>query len=185
MRACAVIDCTRSHSRHGYCEMHAKRWMRYGDPSILLRVRAVGTQEQRFWAHVNMRGPRSVYAPQLGFCWLWMGGLSRGYGNFEGHPAHRFSYESIHKIPDGLILDHLCRVRNCVRPSHLEPVTHRENLLRGIGFSAVNAAKVVCIHGHNEWVVQPDGKRRCNACNRINARAFRARHKAMKEVNYA
>jgi hypothetical protein len=70
-------------------------------------------------------------------CWIWVGRLNRnGYGRVrtpEGEMmAHRTSYEAhVGPIPDGLLLDHVCRVRCCVRPSHLEPVTHRENTLRG------------------------------------------------------
>ena len=84
----------------------------------------------RFWAKVD----------KTETCWLWTGGQSAGYGRFgfKGRPnlgAHRFAYELlVGPIPPGLDLDHLCRVRNCVNPDHLEPVTRRENLLlRGGG----------------------------------------------------
>ena len=53
------------------------------------------------------------------------------------------------EIPAGLQLDHLCRVRDCVNPTHLEPVTGRENILRGQSFSAINAAKLQCVRGHD------------------------------------
>jgi hypothetical protein len=73
-----------------------------------------------------------------GGCWLWTAAVSEaGYGVFslEGGanaPAHRFSYELYRgAIPDGLSLDHLCRVRRCVNPWHLEPVTHKVNVQRG------------------------------------------------------
>lgn len=71
-------------------------------------------------------------------CWLWTGTLSmKGYGRFNvtdrnNAAAHRFAYESfVGPIPDGLEIDHLCSVRRCVNPAHLEPVTHAENLRRG------------------------------------------------------
>jgi hypothetical protein len=84
----------------------------------------------RFWDKVQDR-------PKGEGCWLWEGAInSQGYGNFwDGVrfvKAHRFAYEClIGEIPEGLTIDHLCRVRHCVNPSHLEPVTMRENFLRG------------------------------------------------------
>lgn len=75
--------------------------------------------------------------PGEGGCWLWKRSKDKdGYGwsSFENktHQAHRLSYQLVNgEIPDGLHLDHLCRVRHCVNPDHLEPVTPRENLRRG------------------------------------------------------
>ena len=69
-------------------------------------------------------------------CWIWLGAKDPlGYGRFRNRTiAYRFSYEQVKgSIPDGLELDHLCRVPSCVNPDHLEPVTHHENLLRGRG----------------------------------------------------
>jgi hypothetical protein len=81
-------------------------------------------------------------------CWLWTGGRKpTGYGNFKAHSkstvnAHRWSYEQhVGPIPDGLVLDHLCRVRHCVNPAHLEPVTTRVNLARGTRWPAKSAAR--------------------------------------------
>ncbi len=85
-----------------------------------------------FWDYVN----------KTATCWLWKGGMTRGYGvyavwrgnRYRNTRAHRVAYElTIGFIPVGLEIDHLCRVRNCVNPAHLEAVTHRENILRGIG----------------------------------------------------
>lgn len=86
-------------------------------------------------------------------CWLWHGTRCDGYGHFRGHGksrgAHRIAYELlIGPVPEGLELDHLCRNRGCVNPAHLEPVTHEENWRRGQSFSAVNAQKTHCPHGH-------------------------------------
>ena len=76
---------------------------------------------ERFWNKVN----------KTEGCWLWTAALSHGYGRFgKGGAAHRLAWEDRNgPIPEGLVLDHLCRVPRCVNPEHLEPVTHRENTL--------------------------------------------------------
>lgn len=116
-------------------------------------------------------------------CMLWLGGLNGvGYGQFYGTGgeriyAHRWSYEHhVGPIPEGLVLDHLCRVRNCVNPDHLEPVTHAENILRGEGPSARHAQKSHCPAGHlyagrNLYVHPTKGYRTCRECGRIRAAA--------------
>ena len=82
-------------------------------------------------------------------CWLWTGRLdNQGYGRItvKQRPmrAHRASYETfVGPVPTGLELDHVCRVRNCVNPDHLEPVTHRENVLRGASASGLIAGRRV------------------------------------------
>jgi hypothetical protein len=89
-------------------------------------------------------------------CWDWVGAtaLRRGYGMVRtrtGHQqqAHRFSYERfVGPIPEGLTIDHLCRNRACGNPAHMEPVTGKENTLRGIGPTACNARKAYCKRGH-------------------------------------
>lgn len=92
-------------------------------------------------------------------CWLWVGSRFRplfgavGYGKLRRGAkqveAHRVVYESERgPIPPGLTLDHLCRNRCCVNPTHLEPITRGQNVLRGESFSAVNIRKTHCIRGH-------------------------------------
>jgi hypothetical protein len=99
---------------------------------------------ERFWAKVR----------KTDGCWLWQGSLRSGYGRFRGGAgplvtAHRYAYRLlVGPIPEGLVLDHLCRNGACVNPAHLEPVTQRENLRRGTGFNATNAAKTHCPAGH-------------------------------------
>lgn len=78
-------------------------------------------------------------------CWEWLGYRTyAGYGTYEGTTAHRWTYESAvgRPIPQGLELDHLCLNRGCVRPDHLEPVTHDENLRRA------TEARTGCVNGH-------------------------------------
>lgn len=84
---------------------------------------------------------------------------------------HRYVYEAlVSEIPEGMELDHLCRVRHCCNPAHLEPVTPLENTMRGEGPTAVNARKTHCVHGHEftpeNTYIRPDGSRKCIACRR-------------------
>jgi hypothetical protein len=130
-------------------------------------IRGMSALPDRFWAKVDDSGE----------CWLWTASLDPcGYGQFfyDGRPrkAHRVAYESeCGPIPAGLELDHLCKTRHCVRISHLEAVTHRENLLRGDTFQASNAAKTHCKRGHafNEKNTHhlPTGGRKCRPCDMV------------------
>ena len=84
-------------------------------------------------------------------------------------------------IPDGMQIDHLCRNRWCVNPMHMEPVTIRENVLRGIGPGAVNARKTACMHGHEFTeanTLMYRGGRVCLACRVEWARVKRELRKS-------
>ena len=109
-------------------------------------------------------------------CWLWLGAKTKGYGTFSADAtqiyAHRWSYEQAYgRIPVGLELDHLCRTPACVRPDHLEAVTHQENARRGltgVASGAQQRAKTHCAQGHAydelNTGYRPNGRRRCRAC---------------------
>lgn len=130
---------------------------------------------ERFWAKVDKSGP--------GGCWLWTAWLSGGYGRFRVGPrlvyAHRLAYELlVGPIPEGLELDHVrargCTSKACVNPAHLEPVTHRENVLRGDSPSALLARATHCGRGHelagpNLWRGQ------CRECRRMTNRDLKRR----------
>lgn len=120
-------------------------------------------------------------------CRQWPGWISpQGYGEFHapalGHNAraHRVVYEAVcGPIPDGLVIDHICRNRGCVNPAHMEVVTVAENTLRGEGPTAVNARKVECIRGHalsgDNLMIDYRGRRRCRTCENAMKREYHRR----------
>lgn len=134
-------------------------------------------------------------------CWLWTAaiGSKNGYarmalgsrlnGTATYGLAHRFAYETfIGIIPDDLELDHLCRVRSCVNPWHLEPVTRLENIMRGARKNAITH----CPQGHpysgDNLRIRPTGNRACRTCALEGARRWAARNpERRREVgrNYA
>jgi hypothetical protein len=128
----------------------------------------------RFWEKVKITGG----------CWLWTARTRTGYGLFHWErktvAAHRLAYEMlVAPIPEGLEIDHLCRVRRCVNPAHLEPVTCRENTLRGHTVPAANIAKTHCPQGHpydeeNTYVAKR-GDRHCRKCQRARKLVYRQR----------
>lgn len=128
-RLCEVEGCARPHFVHGECRMHAARIRP-------LPREVLASHEDRFWPKVDKNGPIPEHRPDLGPCWLWTGTLTtHRYGEFNmgmwDWGAHRWSYiVCVGPIPDGHEIDHLCRVRHCVRPDHLEAVTHLENMVR-------------------------------------------------------
>lgn len=132
------------------------------------------TPEDRFWPKVDRSGD----------CWLWTGGTTNGgYGMFwfEGQMrvAHRWLYERINgAVPKELDLDHLCRTRACVNPSHLEPVTRSENLRRGEVPQLYNKP-TKCKQGHEftpeNTINRAGGGRHCKTCTRASQARYRER----------
>lgn len=111
-------------------------------------------------------------------CWIWLagktGGKFGGYGltTRDGKRvcAHQFAYEEKHgPVPDGFELDHLCRNHACVNPTHLELVTHKENILRGTSPAALKARQTHCRKGHlldeKNTYVYSNGNRQCRTCH--------------------
>lgn len=123
-----------------------------------------------------------------GICWLWTGATNRGgygvisKGRREGAViVHRTVWQLlVGPIPDGTELDHLCRVRSCCNPDHLEPVTRAVNVARGSQRSGA-PRKTNCINGHpftpeNTLPNGPHG-RACRQCMNAANRRYRARKK--------
>ena len=122
-------------------------------------------------------------------CWLWTGAVARnGYGQVgidkRTRSAHRVSYETfVGPIPRGLQLDHLCRVRRCINPAHLEPVTRDENQARS---PITTAGRTHCQKGHpltgDNLVIKKRGSlppvRNCRTCRDAYQRAWKARRAA-------
>lgn len=168
-RLCDVPECAAKSRAYGYCASHADRFRRHGDPLWMPM-----TDSERFDSKIDRQTEPSSHRPDLGSCWVWTGStIGYGYGRFpiggKTVLAHRWAWVQANgPIPDGLELDHLCRVTRCVRPSHLEPVTCQENIRR---------ARVLITHcpqGHpyDEANTYRDsrGGRSCRACQAERAR---------------
>jgi hypothetical protein len=137
-----------------------------------------GRQLIRFWSSVDFAGGTDYLSDSLasatGECWIWRGSTSvSGYGNFaiarKVGLAHRIAFFDFGNSPaTTLDLDHLCRNRGCINPSHLESVTHAENVARG-----TVARKTHCKHGHEftesntRVIVTKSGRARlCRTCRK-------------------
>lgn len=126
--------------------------------------------------------------------WYWKGYLtpkgkgsnSHGYGLVRDETgrkigAHRAVYALlVGPIPAGLEIDHLCRIRHCVNPEHLEAVTKYENMMRGNVGAAINKRKTHCVRGHefagDNLYVSPSGTRTCATCRRLRYKKWYDAH---------
>ena len=136
-------------------------------------MRAQKTIKERLADGIDIRGD----------CWVWNKSKTpAGYGRIgvdrKIKYAHRVSYEEyVGPIPKELKLDHLCRVRSCINPDHLEPVTQQENCRRGLT-GRHNGDKTHCIQGHQfdeANTYNHRHKRKCRMCNKIRERRYRER----------
>lgn len=177
MKYCSIDDCGEKHKARGWCNTHYARWRKNGDPHNP-GTWIKGDHPRRFWLKVEKTDE----------CWHWQGHVSQlGYGQFtmDGLTvlAHRFAYEDVvGPIPNGLVIDHLCRVRDCVNPEHLEVVTQAENTRRGLS-GVLKPALTHCPSGHDydeENTRYVQGKYPiCRTCDRIRKRV---EYRALMEV---
>lgn len=158
------------------------RWPHHPNPrGRRSRVPGSLTTEERFWQKVE----------RTDTCWIWTAcrvGVGH-YGLFWGGSevgkiyAHRYAYQQfVGPIPEGFVVDHLCRVRWCVNPDHLEPVTPQENLRR---MGELAKAKTHCKRGHlfsaDNIKSRAGGRwRACRECDRIYKRAWRRARREIK-----
>lgn len=136
---------------------------------------------------------RTAADPDSG-CWIWQGAVnaggygrvsvgSRAEGTLRQEFIHRAVYEAlVAPIPEGLHIDHLCRVRHCVNPEHMDPVPKAVNTLRGEAPAARNARKTHCDNDHplegDNLRVTRAGHRQCRTCFRASQKRHRQRHRA-------
>lgn len=119
---CQVEGCEGRHYARGWCSKHYQRWRLHGDPLYIGSV-VQGDRRLAFFNKVE----------QSDCCWLWKGGKNQyGYGLFWNGSrqmyVHRFSYEIHHgPIPPGMVVNHLCLTKSCVRPDHLELLSQGDN----------------------------------------------------------
>lgn len=185
---------------YGYCQCGCGEMTKLVSKTRTSRGEIKGDPRRFVRGHGKKRDPLDCIMDkvvmQADGCWLFTGSLGGGgYGkiavNRKVRPAHRVTYERlVGPIPDGLVLDHLCSVRTCVNPAHLEPVTQRDNVLRSIarGEAPHMRRQTHCRKGHEftventQPVVDHLGRRsqRCRRCVAQNQRAYKARKKAVR-----
>ena len=168
------------------------------------RTRIVGIERgaatiANFWRKVDKNGPVSTIEGVEGCCWLWTGGTTgkNNYGVFAGGAgksksssgfrlvtAHRYSFQ-LHfgDLSPDIEPDHKCRVRLCVNPAHLRPLSHRENVLSGNAPTAANARRTACLRGHPFDRVDGQGWRSCSVCDKAKrVRSAKARTQRRREI---
>lgn len=193
---CVVTGCQNriANREHGMCNPHYLRRQRYGDPLGGGPMLPFGrTLAERLESKIDRAGD----------CWIWTGASDgTGYGQINVDGIHRRAvhivmYEMhVGPVPDGLELDHLCHNRDmacsggsscvhrrCCNPAHLEPVTRRENALRGV--KGRPDVRTHCSKGHaldsvNVYIDPNGGYRKCRICRAAKVKAFWDRKKRAK-----
>lgn len=183
---CSIPTCDVLAVARTWCHRHWKLWRRHGDPqggkSNLKGLSAI----QRFWLQID----------KTDTCWLWTGNRTRlGYALFRNEfgnkeAVHVFAYRTLKEpIPAGLEIDHLCKVRHCANPQHLEAVTRQENIRRSDCPAGLHARKTHCIHGHKfspqNTYIREHGRRRCKTCTLRARQENRARRKQREQIKSA
>jgi hypothetical protein len=174
MSWCEATTCARPLWGRGLCNLHYQRWRKHGEAAIGVRRDPIRPlpEVERLARHrrINDNG-----------CWEWTGATNGvGYGVVTVRNrrlyVHRLSYMlAVGPIPDGLIIDHLCRNTLCFNPDHLEAVTYAENTQR----SPLIGQKTTCKMNHSfttaNTYISPAGARRCRECARQRERLYRTR----------
>lgn len=180
MKTCTKEGCDRPFLARGFCSMHYQQ------------ARSAGMGKKPAQKPIARFRAKTV---TVNGCWIWQGAKTyNGYGQFrfdgQIRYAHRWSYEHhVGAIPEGKVLDHLCRTPSCVNPKHLEPVTQRINVLRGESPAAKQARQTHCrkaghpLSGSNLSI--SGGKRRCRECYRAWDRERTARRNAARRKEAA
>ena len=174
-RTCSIEGCESTHRlARGWCWKHYQRWLKWGDPLV--------TSYPKYPWPENLLRRLEV---QPNGCVYFTGFVSKdGYGQVQKDGRQRSAHVAMWQlmvgpVPDGLVLDHLCRNRPCVNVGHLEPVTSKENNLRGESPPAVNARKTHCPEGHeyDRTILRSDGRteRKCLLCQAAAARRYRTK----------
>lgn len=189
VRELAQLNSGSEEGRRQRARLHARarrrKWVA-GQPKRAGSCRDISLVDRatidRFWSWVDKRQPTD--------CWLWVGAINpTGYGAaYAGKSngpmlAHRLAMLiKVGELPEGQVVDHICRNRACCNPDHLRLISNRENVIIGVGPSACNARKTHCHRGH-EFTVEntyhhKSGVRDCRECRRQSGAAFRARKKS-------
>lgn len=147
---CTHQGCSAPAVTRDLCRKHYDHLKNAGLLTLLPKL----TMEERFWAKVDKNGPLPDLLPELGHCWIWTGGVEGdGYGQFyidHARPAarsHIVAWTWVNgPVPDGLVLDHKCLRRHCVRTSHLRTATRSMNSSHFAGAKAHSTTGIRGVH---------------------------------------
>lgn len=173
---CSFDPCERVVKAKGLCSTHHQQ-QRRGMPLRAIPERSYTKDSS--WSSLREKIEHYLDKQPDG-CWIWTRVKTpSGYGQVRWGgkmvSVHRAYLSEVgYLLPDDLVIDHLCRNRACSNPDHLELVTNRTNILRGIGLAALNAVKTQCKYGHeftpeNTYVTKT-GARMCRECGKLRQR---------------